>query len=47
MQVGKSEVLGVVDEDGIGVRHVDAVFDDGGGEKNVELVIDKIEDYFL
>ena len=47
VQVGKSEVLGVVDEDGIGVRHVDAVFDDGGGEKNVELVIDKIEDYFL
>ena len=47
VQVGKSEVLGVVDEDGIGVRHVDAVFDDGGGEEDVKLVIDKIEDDFL
>ena len=30
-----------------GVRHVDAVFNDGGGEEDVELVIDKIEDDFL
>ena len=47
VQVGKSEVLGVVDEDGVGIGHVDAVFDDGGGEEDVVLVIDKIEDDFF
>ena len=28
----------------LGVRHVDAVFDDGGGEEDVELVIPEVLD---
>ncbi|OAV68855.1 hypothetical protein Barb6XT_00767 [Bacteroidales bacterium Barb6XT] len=39
--------MGVVDDDGVGVGNVQAVFDDGGGNQHVVFIIDKIEDDFL
>ena len=35
VEIGEAEVVGAVDEDGVGVRDVDAVFDDGGGDEDV------------
>ena len=35
VEVGQAEQIGAVDEDGIGVRDIDAGFDDGGGDQHV------------
>ena len=47
VQVAQAEVLRLVDDDGIGVRYVDAALDDGGGEQHVVIVVDEIEDNLL
>ena len=44
MEVAKPELLGVVDDDRIGVRHVDAALHDTGGYQYVILIIHEIED---
>ena len=44
MQVGESEVVCVVDDDGVGIRDVDAVLHDGGGEQNVVVVVHEAHD---
>ena len=38
MKLGEAEALGVFDEHERGIRHVDADFDDGGGDEHVDLV---------
>ena len=47
VQVGESEMLGTIDDDGIGIGDVDAVLDDGGGEQHVVVVVDEVEDDVL
>ena len=47
MQVAQTEILCLVDDDGIGVRYVDTALDNGGGEQNVIIIVDKIENNLL
>src|SRR5262245_10132632 len=37
MQIGKAVLVGLVDEYGIGIRDVQAAFDDGGCQQDVKL----------
>ena len=41
VQVAQTEILCLVDDDGIGVRYVDTALDNGGGEQNVIIIVDK------
>ena len=47
VQVGESEVVGSVDDDGVGVGYVDAVLDDGRRQQHVVVVVGKVEDNLL
>ena len=47
VQVAQTEILCLVDDDGIGVRYVDTALDNGGGEQNVIIIVDKIENNLL
>ena len=47
VQVAQTEVLGVVDDDRIGVGDVDAVLDDGRRHQHVELPVDEVHDEFF
>ena len=47
VNVGEPVVLCAVDDDGVGVGHVDAVLHDGGGEHHVIVVVHEVEDDFL
>ena len=47
VQVAQTEVLGVVDDDRIGVGNVDAVLDDGRRHQHVEFPVDEVHDEFL
>lgn len=42
VQIAQSEVLRVVDDDRIGIGHVDARLDDRRGHQHVELAVDKV-----
>ena len=44
MQVGEAELLGIVNDDRIGIRHVDTALDDAGRNQHVVFVIDEVED---
>ena len=44
VQVGEAELLGIVDDDRVGIRHVDAALDDAGRNQHVVFVIDEVED---
>ena len=37
VEIGEAESVGAVDEDGVGIGDVDAVFDDGRGDQNIGL----------
>ena len=39
--------VGAVDQDGVGARNVDAVFDDGGADQQVALTFDEVEHHLL
>ncbi len=47
MQVGQSEAVGVVDDDGVGIGDVDAVLHDGRGEQHVVIIIHKAHEDLL
>ena len=47
VQVAQSEVVGIVDDDGVGVGDVYAVLHDGGGEEHIVVVVDEIHDDLL
>ena len=38
IELGKTERVGVVDDDGVDVRNVDARFDDRRGDENIEIL---------
>ena len=44
VEVGEAEVVGGIDDDGVGIGDVNAVFHDGGGDENVVVVVDEAED---
>ena len=45
VEIGEAIGVGAVDEDGVGVGDVDAVFDDGGGKEDIELALfEAVED---
>ena len=44
MQVAQAYVLGLVDDDGVGVGDVQAVLDDGGAEQDVVVAPDEVQD---
>ena len=39
MELGKTETVGVLDDQGIGVGQVDACLDDGGADEDIDLLI--------
>ena len=43
VQLRQAELVGAVDDDGVGGRHVDAAFDDGGADQHVEAAVVEIE----
>ena len=43
IELGEAETIGAIDEDGVGARDVEAVFDDGGGDEDVGFVADEFE----
>ena len=47
MEVAEPEVLGPVDDDGVGVGDVDAGLDDGGRDEHVVVVVGEVEDDFF
>ena len=47
VKVRKAEAVGCVDDDGVGIGYVDAVFHDGRGNEHVVVVIDKAHDDFF
>ena len=47
VEVGEAEAVGAVDDDGIGVRDIDAAFDDGGADEDVGLTGDEAVHDFL
>src|SRR5690606_35893436 len=47
IQIGEAEAVGAIDDNGVGVGNVDAAFDDGGSDQNVEFVANEaIHDVF-
>ena len=47
VQLGQAQLVGAVDDDGVGRGHVDAALDDGGGHQDVEtLVVEIAHDAF-
>ena len=47
VQIGESEVVRTIDDDGVGIRYVDTILDDGGREQHVVVVVREVEDDFL
>ena len=44
MQVAQADVLRLVDDDGIGIRNIKTVLDDGGTQEHVVVARHEIED---
>ena len=47
VQLGEAVALGVFDDDGVGQRNVEAVFDDGGGDEHVVFVAHEAQQHAL
>ena len=47
VQLGEAVALGVFDDDGVGERNIQAVFDDGGGDEHVVFVAHEAEQHAL
>ncbi len=43
VELGETEAIGAIDEDGVGAGDVEAVFDDGGGDEDVGFVANEFE----
>ena len=41
VEIGEAEAVGAVDDDGVGVGDIEAGFDDGGGDENVDVTGDE------
>ena len=44
MQIAQSEVVGTINNDGVGIRYVDTVLNDSGREQYVVIVVREVED---
>ena len=44
MQVAESETVGIVDDDGVGIRNIDAILDNRRREQHIIIVVDEIHD---
>ena len=44
VEVGESEAVCSVDDDGVGIGDIDAVLHDGGGQQYVVVVVGEVED---
>ena len=44
MQFRQAKVVGIVDDDGVGIRDVETRFDDGGADEHVIFIVGKVED---
>ena len=44
VQVAESEAVGIVDDDGVGIRNIDAVLDNRRREQHIIIVVDEIHD---
>ena len=47
VQFAQAECLCIVDDYGVDVRHVDAAFDDSGGNEHVVVVIGKVDNHLF
>ena len=47
MEVAETEALRLIDDDGIGIGHIDPILHHGGGEEHVVLLIDKSGQHLL
>ena len=47
MKVRESEVMSRIDNDGVGIRDIDTILDDGSREQHVVVVVGEIEDDLL
>ncbi|MNM79225.1 hypothetical protein D3C81_911520 [compost metagenome] len=47
VQLGQAELVGAVDQDGVGGRHVDAGLDDGGAQQDVVAARDEVAHHTL
>src|SRR5262249_50895135 len=47
VELGQAEVVGAVDEDGVGPGDVEAALDDGGGAEDVVAALDEVEHRLL
>ena len=47
MQLGQAQFVSAIDEDGIGGRHVDTAFDDGGAHQQVATMVVKIQHHLF
>ena len=47
MQLRQTQLVGAVDDHGVGAGHVDAGFDDGGGDQDVEALVVEIQHHLL
>src|SRR5580704_9900701 len=43
VEFGESEAVGAIDQDGVGARDVQAIFDDGGGDEDVGFIANELE----
>ena len=41
IQITEAEPVGAVDDNGVGVRDIDAALDDGGGEQHIGFAVDE------
>src|SRR5687768_13163859 len=42
VKVAQSETIRAINDDGVGVRNIDAAFNDGGRDENVRLAVDEL-----
>ncbi len=47
MELGETELVGPVDDDGVGGGYVDAAFDDGGADQDVVALVIEVEHHLL
>ena len=44
MQIAQSEILRLIDDDGVGIRNIDTALDDGRCQQDIVIIVHKIED---
>ena len=47
VKLGEAHAVGAIDDDGVAEGNVESVFDDGGGDQDVGLVMHEFEHHFF